>query len=127
MTVLVWSRVPHIRGRRAPDIVSRDCENNDKHDWHFFFDGAVVVYCPGPMKCFGETYPLCQVNTDAAKALPCSHKESGGYQCENLEPHTDAHSFGRHTICHSIAGNGYECDYIEKILEEYDRKDLTRS
>lgn len=85
-----------------------------------------MVYCPGPMKSFGGTLPLCQVGTDAAKALPCQHKESGGYTCENLEPHYEnEHSFGRHTICHSIAGNGYDCGYIEKILEEYDSKDLT--
>ena len=127
MTVLVWGRVPHIKGRSAPDIVVRDCGKVDRHPWHFFFGGAVMVYCPGPVKAFGETYPLCQVGTDVAKALPCPHKESGGYRCENLEPHTTEHSFGRHTICHSIAGNGYDCAYIEKVLKNYDAQALTES
>lgn len=54
---------------------------------------------------------ICQVAQDVD--LPCPARESGGYQCENLEPLPHHHFIGNHTIEHSLAGNGYACTFEE--------------
>lgn len=52
---------------------------------------------------------FCQVTVYVE--LPCPARESGGLQCERVEPHEeDRHWLSEHTIRHSLIGNGYACN-----------------
>jgi hypothetical protein len=57
---------------------------------------------------------ICQVvYPQIVDHLPCEARESGGYRCENLEPHGDeGHRVRNHTIRHSQLGNGYTCGAV---------------
>lgn len=49
--------------------------------------------------------------------LECPERESGGFRCEVLGPHTE-HAMGAHTKTHALAGNGYLCATIENVLKQ---------
>lgn len=53
----------------------------------------------------------CQVGDLGVRAsLPCKARESGGMQCERLDPHGDGeHWISPHTIRHDRLGNGWVC------------------
>lgn len=73
---------------------------------------------------FGPTSPppagrladVCQVWYRNVSALACPYRESGGYQCEVVGPHTQ-HHWGWHTIEHARRGNGYHCAAIDAAIE----------
>ncbi len=53
---------------------------------------------------------VCQVARIDVDVLVCLSRESGGKQCERLDPHDeDGHSFGPHTIWHERVGPGWPC------------------
>ena len=117
-----WNPIPHITSADGEEGHYRPCDNSDVHEGHFHFDGAIVCFCVGVKPALPATFVVCQVVTDVEDVLPCSYRESGGKKCERLDPHGDTgHFFGRHTITHEIAGNGYSCEYIEKVLKESDK------
>jgi len=130
MVVLVWNgNIPHFTGEDSPKIKSKDCNNPEKHAGHYYLEEFEPRYCPGPYKCFGEEYPFCQEVYDISEMLTCPYIESGGKQCERLDPHPidSGHFYGRHTIAHERAGNGYSCDAVEKILERKDAEALDKT
>jgi hypothetical protein len=68
----------------------------------------------------GERPYRCPV-ADRSVRFVCEYRESGGYQCERLDPHDDeeyGHWWSDHTIDHSLAGNGYACSAIAPRDEE---------
>lgn len=110
--ILVWGPIPNVPPNdNQPELTVHwyDCSDGGKHSEHFHCLDSQMFYCRG-VKSY-RPFPLCQVaHPEVREALPCKYEESGGYQCENLEPHTIEHKFGHHTITHSIAGNGYSCE-----------------
>lgn len=57
----------------------------------------------------------CQVADPAAAEfdLECTAQDSAGFRCEKRGPHTnDQHWVSRHTVLHSLMGNGYVCDEV---------------
>ena len=52
---------------------------------------------------------ICQVGHVGVDVLWCPARESGGYQCERLDPHVDGHFVGSHSIEHAYRGIGYAC------------------
>lgn len=63
---------------------------------------------------------LCQVADIMVRDdLPCPATESGGVQCERLDPHDNTgHDISAHTIAHYLAGNGYPCTAITPRVQE---------
>ena len=58
----------------------------------------------------------CQVNGKLS-AQACGSREADSiYRCEVIGPH-ERHLVGRHTIEHSLAGNGFLCEFVEMHLE----------
>lgn len=114
----VWSPIPPQQiGVASPKVPVEPCKNTGGHVAHFHSETSPIAICHGVLPTLPDSYVLCQVKLPGVQEyLPCKFKESGGYQCENLEPHDDEHLFGDHTIRHSLAGNGWSCEEIDKGL-----------
>lgn len=110
--ILEYRGIPPRHNRDELRVSVEFCNNTEQHSNHFKYVRGRIIWCRGILV---DSFPLCQVaHPEVREVLPCKHKESGGYQCENLEPHTDEHKFGEHTVRHSLSGNGWRCEDIEE-------------
>ena len=73
---------------------------------------AYAKACGCRLKISVTSGQICQTVHANTDLITCPEEESGGNRCEEIGAHT-RHRIGRHTIAHSLRGNGFSCDAFD--------------